>query len=832
MKYSVKWGQKYSNVDLESIPVEKLSASIGEQLGAIEEIVDLSHKYKDIYIVEVKSAIKHPDSDKLSLCQIDDNRIVKDVKRNKAGLVQIVCGAPNVKEGMKAVWLPPESTVPSSFDSEPFVLSSRELRGEVSHGMLASPKELDLSDEHQGILEVHIKSKYAQPGGLFADAYNLKDVIIDLENKMFTHRPDCFGMLGVARELAGINNLKFISPDWYTQTDVSIPSGFSSKLNIPTQVPRFVVQVIKGIQIKDSNPEIQSLLTRVGNKPINNIVDLTNYYMQLTGQPTHAFDYDKVAKLCSGEVSIFPRMAKDGEELTLLNGKTIQLTAKDIVIATDKQAIALGGVMGGKDTEVDNNTKNIIVECANFNMYTIRRTSMHHGLFTDAVTRFNKGQSTLQNAVVLAKLSKDIVESAGGKIAEGYDSNPAMSADHWPAVKVDVNLINSRLGSDIPAGEMAKLLSNVEFKVDINEKTIAVAAPFWRTDIEIAEDVVEEIGRLYGYDKLPVDLPSRQIQPVSKNTEVEFNNRLRKILSSAGANEILTYSFVSEKLLVNCGQDPKEAYHLSNALSPELQCYRLTLTPSLLSKVNTNIRAGHDKFVIFEIGKTHLKAHGVNNEGLPGELEMFSLVFSANDNTTDKNSGAAYYQAKKYLDYIATKLGLVLRYEQLTEKPEYEVTKPYDWKRSALVSDHHSGTFLGMVGEYTASVRRNLKLPVNTAGFEVNYQSLMEVASRVATYQPLEKYPGTSKDITFDVNADTKHGEIRGFVEHITEELSASEGLIFTVIDLDIYQKPNSKHKSTTLRIEMSHPDKTLTTQQANKISDKIADFVNTSLAK
>lgn len=832
MKFSLKWAQKYSNVDLVSIPVPDILQSIGEQLGAVENVVDLSDKYKDIYIVKVVKVSKHTGSDKLNICLIDDGKTNKEVERNKDGYIQVVCGAPNVTSGMMAVWIPPGATVPSSYSDEPFVIKSVKLRAETSHGMLASPKELDLSDDHQGLLQVDQSHPDTKAGQLFAEVFGLDDVIIELENKMFTHRPDCFGMLGVARELAGITNQQFISPEWYTQLPAMAEamSNFKSANNISEQVPRFTVRVIKDVEVKPSSQEIQADLSRVGSNPINNIVDLTNYYMHLTAQPTHAFDYDKVAKLCSGKVTIFPRMAKDGEELTLLNGKTVKLTEKDIVIATDKQAIALAGVMGGKETEVDASTTNIIVECANFNMYTIRRTSMHHGIFSDAVTRFNKGQSYYQNAVVLNQLCKDIILAAGGKQAEGYDSNPEYAPEHWPAIKVDVPLINSRLGCDLLPGEIAELLTNVEFQVDVNEQSVAVSAPFWRTDIEIPEDIVEEIGRLYGYDKLPVELPTEKILPVIKNPEIEFKNKLRSILASGGANEVFTYSFVSERLIANCGQDPKQAYQLSNALSPELQYYRLTLTPSLLSKVHMNLKAGHDEFAIFEINKSHLRSRGVDDQGLPIEMNMFSLVYATKESQTKTNQGATYFKAKNYLDYLANKLGVVFHYAPITEKPDYEVSRPFDWRRSALISDHKTGNFLGIIGEYTASTRKNLKLPVTTAGFEINCQLLFEIANQPKGYKKLAKFPSTTKDITINSSQSTNYGLIRGYMEHITQEISAKEQIEFKIEDLDIYQKADSKEKNTTFRIHMSDPTKTLTTDEATKISDSIAKFIEDSL--
>src|SRR5690606_12915437 len=232
------------------------------------------------------------------------------------------------------------------------------------------------------------------------------------ENKMFTHRPDCFGNLGIARELAGISGLKFESPSWYQEPEADINGPFS---DLPFEskcetdlVPRFTARVVEGVSVHKSPMWLQALLTRVGIKPINNLVDWTNYYMHLTGQPTHAFDYDKIKALSDGVPTIFPRLAQKGEKLTLLGGKVIELDEADLVIATDKQAVGLAGIMGGADTEVDESTKNIIIECATFDMYAIRKSSMRHGLFTDASTRFTKGQSPYQNLRVLYHLVKDI----------------------------------------------------------------------------------------------------------------------------------------------------------------------------------------------------------------------------------------------------------------------------------------------------------------------------------------------------------------------------------------------------------------------------------------
>ena len=301
MKFSLNLAQHYSNVDLASLDHAEIISRIGLQLGAIEEVIEISRKYKGIVVAEVISCEKHPNADKLSLCTVDDGGVTANVERNEHGHVQVVCGAPNVAKGQMIAWIPPGATVPSTYDESPFVLDARELRGEVSNGMIASAKELDISDDHKGILVVtkEDSGKDPRPGEQITSYFGLDDLIIDCENKMFTHRPDCFGNLGIARELAGIFGENFVSPDWYLQAP-KFKSASGLPLDVKNEaqdlVPRFVAIAMSEVKIDDSPVWMQVYLQRVGIKPINNVVDITNYVMHLTGQPLHAFDYDKLQK--------------------------------------------------------------------------------------------------------------------------------------------------------------------------------------------------------------------------------------------------------------------------------------------------------------------------------------------------------------------------------------------------------------------------------------------------------------------------------------------------------------------------------------------------------
>ncbi len=421
MKVSLNIVRNLINFELPS--VDELVLRVNQQLGGVEEVIYLGAKYSGARIVRVVECGKHPDADRLSVTKIDDGGAVPDVPRDDNGYVQVVCGAPNVHADMWAIWLPPGSTVPASFDdAEPFVLGARPLRGVLSQGMLAAADELAIGTDHKGIIEITENDLPSgaelQAGARFAEIFGLDDFVLDIENKMFTHRPDCFGQLGVAREIAGIFGKQFTSPEWYkAQQQFSTAEGLDLMVtnDAPELVPRFMAVAIKDVEVKPSPLWLQCQLVAMGGKPINNIVDATNYIMLMTAQPAHAYDYDKLRGHYLGA-----RLARLGEKVSLLNGKEYELTVDDIVITDGEGVIGLAGIMGGSNTEVSNDTKNIVLECATFDMYALRKTAMRHGVFTDALARFNKGQSPLQNAAVL-KLLMSMV--GGVQASEVFDLN-------------------------------------------------------------------------------------------------------------------------------------------------------------------------------------------------------------------------------------------------------------------------------------------------------------------------------------------------------------------------------------------------------------------------
>ena len=833
MKVSLNLIKQLINFELP--PVDELVARVNQQLGGVEAVIDLNAKYGGARIVRVVECAKHPNADRLSVTKIDDGGAVADVPRDENGLVQVVCGAPNVHVDMWAIWLPPKSTVPASFDDdEPFVLDARPLRGVLSQGMLAAADELDIGADHEGIVEIHEHDVPAgvelSAGASFAETFGLDDYVLDIENKMFTHRPDCFGQLGVAREIAGIFHQQFTSPDWY-KSEQQFTEAEGLELTVtndaPELVPRFMAVAIRDVTVQPSPLWLQCQLVAMGGKPINNIVDATNYIMLMTAQPTHAYDYDKLRGSTLGA-----RLARDGEKVSLLSGKEYELTADDIVIADGEGVIGLAGIMGGADTEVSNDTKNIVLECANFDMYALRRTAMRHGIFTDALTRFNKGQSPLQNAAVL----KQLMNMVGGvQASQVFDLkqfsdelDDYFDGKYTPAnIDIDSKFINERLGLDLSGDYICGLLNNVEIKSHGPEEEldyICIQSPFWRTDLELPEDIVEEIGRLYGFDKLPRQLPMRSIKPASRNPRRQLKQAIRQSLSRAGANEVLTYSFVHERVLKNAEQDPSRAYRLSNALSPDLQYYRTSVMPSLLDKVHANIKAGHDEFMLFEIGKIHDKELPLTDENLPSEQTFVDGVYASKK----PRAGAPFYKARKLVDRLLADLNVEADFVKIAES-DVDMPALFDGQRSAWIITKN-GEKLGIVGELSQTARRNFKLPDYTAAFSLDVEKLQAclASSREYNYRPLSRFPSISQDISLRSSVEISHDEL---LRAVRQCLDGSENLHCQIQTLGVYQpKDDAAIKTTTFRLTFTSYQQTLTDAEVKPIMDNIATAALTKL--
>lgn len=818
MKISLNWLKQYVNIP-ETVSDEELIRLIGARLVEVEGVIDETHKYDKIFVVKVESCEKIPETH-LSLCQI-----------NNGGeeLVQVVCGAPNVRAGMLAAWIAPGAVVPASVHEDaPFVIGKRKVRGYESSGMLAGADELDFGDDHSGIAE--IDPTMAKPGDLLADVFGLNDLILEIENKSLTHRPDTFGIVGFAREVAGILGIKFdcdllknlktvfrgdpepgkartsaTTPVATGVVDAPREKSVSSFLNTSNIIkvsideeicPRYTAAVLEkhGEIEKKYLTWIDTMLCKAGMRPVDPIVDATNFVMLLTGQPLHAFDYDKFAQVCGGELEIVVRRARAGEKIVLLDEKEIGLNENDIVICAGEKPVALAGAMGGKATAIDENTRKIILESATFSLYNLRKTQMAHGIFSEAITRFTKGQPA---AGTLAA-----AEACAGMLARGF--KVVGGADTYPqpqkpiVVKITTDEINGLLGTEYAPELIVQTLANVGFEVEVEgengseakvetkaknvidaevgvdekkkatNKNLTIKSPDWRTDIHIKEDIIEEVGRLLGYDNIEPTLPRHKT--AEKNELLDLKKQIRESLARFGANEVLTYSFVSGKLLEKVGQSAEQSYKIVNSISPELQYVRQSVAPSLLEKTYLNEKLPVEKFAIFEMNQAFSRQWGMNDEGVPAGRNKLGFVIAER-----KNAGTAFYAAKKYVAELLKEFNVepeFVPFEKVKKSEKMAEQTPFEPKRSAEILV--DGEYLGVIGEFKNSVRHEFKLAPYLAGFEIDLDVLM---AKKTHEKKLDFRKLKHEDIT--IETDKTYAEVLEEIKAKYPEAKITPGVIY-----------------------------------------------------
>lgn len=815
MKVSLNEIKKYIKIP-EEIETEKLVELIGARLVEVEEAVNLAPKYQGSYIVKVVECEAIPDTH-LHLCKIDAQEHAKDFNPDERGLVQVVCGAPNVRKGMLAVWLTPGAIVPASFGEENFKLSVRKLRGYDSYGMLAGADELGLSTEHGTIAE--IDPNFAKAGDSFVEKFELDDVILEIENKSLTRRPDTFGLIGFAREVAGILDLPFETAEVTAKLGKSLDGAIQIADAEICPYYSFAVLDLKDAARQNKFLDKNAIfLAKAGMQAVSKIVDLTNLVMLHTGQPLHAFDYDKFLQVGgSNQPKVGVRLASEGEKLQLLDGKTITCNQNDILITSGDKAVALAGAMGGKNTEIDASTQRVMIEAATFSLYNLRKTQMKHGIFSEAITRFTKGQPVSSAAwalkLAIGLLSGQISEVKNSKIQLEKPENLLAFAEvsSAPTKKITLDFgaeqINTILGSDYSSERIVKTLQNVGFGLEKIEKGLRLTVPSWRNDIEILEDIAEEVGRLLGYENIAITLPQRPMLGARPNPMLKLKTEIRNILSNQlAAYEILTYSFVNQALEQKTGENPKYSYKIVNALSPDLQDFRQNLVPSLLVKMSENLKAGYEDFRLYELNQVTNKLLGLDAEKVPMMQQRLGLVGCGD-----------YYEAKTILEQLLGKMKI--DFELAPVNAETQAALPFfEPMHAAMVIVNRQ--IIGVVGEIKASVAQKMKIQKAVGGFELDLTALM-LAPRQKTQIQLSRFPKVERDITLEVDLEKSYQEI---VDSVTTSLKKQEDLIFKLKPASIYQAEGAKKKRISLKLEFSHLKHTLTSAEIKAIMAKIIE--------
>lgn len=811
MKVSIGEIKKYVTIP-DEISTDELIQRIGARLVEVEGVDNWAEKYRNIWIVKVVSCEAIPETH-LHLCQID-------VGREEP--VQVVCGAPNVHAGMLAVWIAPGAIVPETFGGEDFAIGTRKMRGFASHGMLAAADELALGDDHEGIVE--IDPKFAQAGDSFAEKFELNDLILDIENKSLTHRPDCFGLIGFAREVAGILGLSFREPELFAnvptakqlqaQIDPAQIEQLQVEITDPALCPRYQAAVLAFAQAPRSKyltPD-DVFLAKAGMRSVSPIVDLTNILMLKTGQPLHAFDYDKLAALCGGSVEIRVRAARAGETMQLLDGKTVECRESDILICAGDTPVALAGAMGGASTAIDASTQKIVLESATFSLFNLRKTQMAHGIFSEAITRFTKGQPAWLTMPVLAAA----VEQSGAKLLALAESYP----EPTKPIKIQISTgeINGLLGTDYSHELIETTLENVGFAVEHCEPsvktpatTFKITVPAWRTDVKIKEDLIEEVGRLLGYDSIELTFPQRDFVGAELDPLFSLKHATRQILAGdAGAHEVLTYSFVSEALLNQVGEDPAASYQIVNSISPELECFRQSLVPSLLTKIRPNLKAGYRDFVLFEMNQVARK----------GELQAEPSLGPDTVQTPLTHQHLAvvglrdFYQLKAVLALLAKRWRVALEIAPADDKlPPYLARQ-----RSATV--RCNGQVIGYLGEISRSVRRRFKLEdAVLAAFELDLEAVTQAPQVQFNLRALAKFPSVYRDVTLSVPAALSFAEVK---TKLAKALSKAQVKV-NLQPTSIYQAaPDAATKNVSFHLELLGQTHTYTSAEVSAIMETV----------
>ena len=798
MKISIDWLKEY--IDLKEKPA-KIAGSLTMGIAEVEEVINLSDKFENIVVGEVLSKEKHPNADKLSKAVVDIG------KEN----LNIVCGASNLEKGQKVPVALVGAVLPGDFKIE-----KAKIRGEESRGMICAEEELGLAKKSEGIM---VLDGSAQVGQKFSTYMGLDDIVLDIDNKSLTHRADLFSHIGIAREISALMDVKLNLPKLKKP---KLSQDYKIDINVKDKklCPRYMGIVLDNIKIGESPKWIQARLNAAGMRPINNIVDITNYAMLEYGQPLHAFDYNKIQNIALKNNNpkvdqnklkrISVRCAKKNESIITIDNKKRKLDEKMLVIADEKEPIAIAGVMGGLNSEVDEKSKTIILEAANFNDTSVRKTSQKLGLRSEAVLRFEKGQSIDLPEKGLYRACELFEKYAGAKvvsnIADTLESKPETAK-----IKLDLDYVERLIGIKISKEKIIKILKDLEFKISSSEDYLNVEVPIYRTDIKAQEDLVEEIARVYGYDNIEPQEISGRLEPVDELPELFWGRKISEYLEGAGFSEVYNYSFYGEKLLKKCLLSTKDHLVVSNAGSQDLKYLRTTLLPRLLENVETNFR-NYNEFKIFEIGHVYFT----------GGIECKSLSGVVVGDSED-----VFYKAKGTMEFLLEKLNIEYRIEELEKTKDCEYWNMYERGQSIQFKlagrnfgEGGSGKdILGTMSMCDSRVVNNFNLKnKKLVFFSFSLDQLTHKASLNKQFKPLPKYPSIILDLAFVLEKSVKAKEVQDLIKKTGGDLLKE----LELFDIYMGKGLESNQKSLAFHLVYRSDEKTLKDEEAEEVQKKI----------
>jgi phenylalanyl-tRNA synthetase beta chain len=794
MFVSYKWLQEY--VDLTGITAKELADLITKSGIEVESVEVLNKGAKGVVVGHVLEREQHPNADKLSKCLVDIG---------EGEPVQIICGAPNVAKGQKVAVAKVGAVLPGNLK-----IKRAKLRGEESNGMICSLQEL-------GVESKLVPKEYAD--GIFvfpsdapvgADALellNLDDEVLELG--LTPNRADCLSMIGVAYEVAAILGRDVKLPTIELQeNDENVHDYISVRVDAPQDNPLYAGRIVKNVKIGPSPLWMQTRLMAAGIRPHNNVVDITNYILLEYGQPLHAFDYDRL-----GSKEIVVRRAKAGETIVTLDDTKRTLTEDHLVITNGAEPVALAGVMGGANSEVRDDTTTVFIESAYFTSPVIRKASKDHGLRSEASTRFEKGIDPARTKEALERAAALMAEYAGGEVVGGIVEVNTLK-EKEVTVTITLDRINRVLGTMITKDEVATILTNLQFAFTEDNGTFTITVPSRRRDISIEEDIIEEVARLYGYDRLPATLPVAEAKPGKLTPYQAKRRQVRRYLEDVGLFQAITYSLTSEEKAMMFALETAEPIRLALPMSEERSVLRQSLLPHLLEVASYNRARQVENVAVYETGAVYL-ANGENE--LPSEKERLAGVLTGVWHAhlwQGEKKAVDFYVVKGILDGLFELLGLTNRIEYKQAKREHM----HPGRTADILLD---GKTIGFVGQLHPVVQKEYDLK-ETYVFELALTDLLNAEVEDIRYSPIPRFPSITRDIALVVDENVVAGELQKAI------IEAGGELLKEVSIFDVYQGdrlPDGK-KSIAFSLRYYDPERTLTDEEVTAVHEKVIQAV------
>lgn len=804
MQISLKWLNDYVDVSEYYAKPQELADLLTNTGLEVEEITDLSKNFENIVVGHILKYEKHPDADKLSLCQVEIS---------SGSVQQIVCGAKNHKQGDKVVVALPGAVLPGDFKIKP-----TSIRGVDSCGMLCSEKELGLSEEASGIM---ILEDDAPVGEKFSSYRSLDDILFEL--KVTPNRADCLSHFGLAREISCLLDKELRKPNITHKEDTSLDtqSKISLEVKEPALCPRYLGRVVEGIKVGPSPAWLKTRLEAIGMNSINNVVDATNYVMMEMGQPLHAFDIEEL-----GGAKIVVEKAKAGEEFVSLDGTEYKLDGSELMIRDASRAVALAGVVGGKNSGVSDTTNTLFVECAYFVPQTVRRSSRKLGIETDSAYRFSRGVDPATAAFVLDRCCSLIAEIAGGKIyANAHDFYPTPVVND--SFQIDESYLSQRIGYEVTKEELRLVLEQLSMEVEDLGESFKVRAPKYRVDIQAKEDIVEEYARIHSYDKIPEKMPALALEPSPHSKDYVLQNMLRDFLLQENFSEALNYNFVNKSFqsdflgdldkLASFGISARgEAIEVMNPLNEDFAVMRTSVSPCLVKNIQHNSRHGRKHGKLFEIGF----AFGRDSEY-----------------SQDPRLGLAVWGEPLELWRKKEKAPLVLQVKAKVDELLHKLrAKSWQWKQGAEAPDFlhpgrsaalfFEGRIIGFVGNLHPKWKKALKIKEEVVIGEFQLDALLRGQPKAFRVNSISKMPMMERDLAFVCDKDIQAAQIMDLIRK-TAGKSLKNIAVFDHFEGG--SLPEGQ-KSLAFRMHFQEQKETLSDDKINQLQEKIIDTVSKKL--